>query len=62
MAEENGFKYHDILNEIKIISDGVCVTIKSALSRNSILLSGESDDINKAQELVNTIEKLIIKM
>ena len=62
MAEENGFKYHYILNEIKIISDGVCVTIKSALSRNSILLSGESDDINKAQELVNTIEKLIIKM
>lgn len=62
VVEENGFKYHDILNEIKIIGDEVSVTVKIALSRNSILLSGESEDITKAQKLVSTLEKLIINL
>ncbi|MBN1800426.1 MAG: hypothetical protein JW891_02915 [Candidatus Lokiarchaeota archaeon] len=57
---KNGYKYHDILNEVKIISeDGTSVSLKVALYRTALLLSGESDDTNKAKEMISHLEKLI---
>ncbi|MFX1395416.1 MAG: hypothetical protein ACFFAS_00060 [Promethearchaeota archaeon] len=57
---ENGYKYHDILNEVKVISDDKTnVTIKVALNRNILLLSGESEDMNKAKQMLSHLEKLI---
>ena len=63
MVEEKGFKFHDILNELKIISDdGVSVIIKAALHRNAILLSAECEDIEKAKKMISNLEIIIGKM
>ncbi|MFX1379984.1 MAG: hypothetical protein ACFFA4_12915 [Promethearchaeota archaeon] len=59
LAEENGYKYHDIINELKIIGDDAYIIIKVALYRNAILLSAESEDKDKAQEMISKMEKMI---
>ncbi len=56
---KEGYKYLDILNELKIIDDEVNVIIKAALNRNAVLLSAESSDNQKAKEMIETLEKLI---
>ena len=58
-AEERGFRYHDIINEIKIIDDEVYTNIKADLYRNSILLSSESEDKTVAKKMINEISKEI---
>ncbi len=62
VVEENGYRYHDIINELKIIEDDSYIIIKVALHRNSILLSAESEDKDKAQEMIKTMEKVISKL
>ncbi len=62
MVEENGYKYQDIINELKIISDDAYTVIKVALYRNAILLSTESEDKDKAQEMIGELEKIIAKL
>ncbi len=52
-------QYSDIINELKVIKDDVWCTIKASLKREAILLSAESDDINKARELLQEIENAI---
>ncbi|MBA7612208.1 Phosphoglucosamine mutase [subsurface metagenome] len=59
LADEKGYKYHDIINELKIIQDDVFTDIKVALYRNAILLSAESDEKEKAQEMILELEKII---
>jgi len=59
LADEKGYKYHDIINELKIIQDDIFTDIKVALYRNAILLSAESDEKEKAQEMILELEKII---
>ena len=59
MCEENGFKYRDIINELKIIDEDIDVTVKVALYRDAIILSAESDDNEKAKEKVEKLERII---
>ncbi|TFF99033.1 MAG: hypothetical protein EU541_05955 [Promethearchaeota archaeon] len=53
------YQYSDIINELKIIDDGVWCTIKASLKREAILLSAESDDIDKARDLLAEVETQI---
>ncbi|MFW9998673.1 MAG: hypothetical protein ACFE88_01025 [Candidatus Hermodarchaeota archaeon] len=62
MADEQGYKYHDIINELKIINDDTYTTIKVALYRNALLLSAESEDKEKAQEMIVELEEIISKL
>ena len=62
MADENGYEYHDIINELKIIKDDATVDIKVALHRDAILLSAESEDKIKASKMINKLEKEISKL
>ena len=62
MADENGYKYHDIINELKIINDDTYTTIKVALYRNALLLSAESQEKEKAQSMINELEQIITKL
>ncbi len=62
MADENGYKYHDIINELKIINDETYTTIKVALYRNALLLSAESQDKEKAQKMIIELEEIISKL
>ncbi len=59
LAEEKGYKYHDIINELKIIDGETYTVIKVALYRNAILLSAESDEKEKAQKMILELEKII---
>jgi len=59
IADEKEYKYHDIINELKIINDETYTVIKVALHRNAILLSAESDEKEKAQEMIIELEKII---
>lgn len=58
-AESHDFKYHDIINELKILSKDVSSTIKVALNRNSILISSESSDPKKSKEMMEELSLLI---
>jgi mannose-1-phosphate guanylyltransferase/phosphomannomutase len=62
MADEQGYKYHDIINELKIIKDDTYTTIKVALYRNALLLSAESKEKEKAQEMITELEEIITKL
>jgi phosphomannomutase len=62
MADKNGYVYHDIINELKIIKDDATIDVKVALHRNAILLSAEADDKNKAQKMIDKLEKEISKL
>ncbi|UCD02027.1 MAG: hypothetical protein JSV23_03110 [Promethearchaeota archaeon] len=62
MADENGYKYHDIINELKIINNDTYTIIKVALYRNAILLSAESEEKEKAQEMILELENIISKL
>jgi len=59
---EKGLKYHDILNEIKVIGDDVYTLVKVALYRDAILLTAESEDPEKAKNMVAEIERMILEM
>lgn len=60
IIEENGFKYHDIINELKIVDDekNVSTQIKISLYRNAILLSAEGD-IEAGKEMIKSLEEII---
>ncbi len=62
VADEKGYKYHDIINELKIINDDTYTIIKVALYRNAILLSAESEEKERAQEMILELEKIISKL
>jgi phosphomannomutase len=62
IIEESGYKYHDIINELKVVSDDGYALIKVALHRNAILLSAESKDKNKAQKMIDELEKILLKL
>ncbi|MFX0083418.1 MAG: hypothetical protein ACFE94_16855 [Candidatus Hodarchaeota archaeon] len=62
VAEETGYKYHDIINELKIIDNNCYALIKVALHRDAILLSAESEDKNTAQKMIDKLEKIISKL
>ena len=59
--EANGYKYHDIINELKIIDDDkkVSTNVKLSLYRNAVLLSAESEDVKAAKDMVKELEDLI---
>jgi phosphomannomutase len=59
IAEEQGYTFRDIINELKIIKDDVFTNIKVALHRDAIILSAESDDREKAQDMINEIEEIL---
>ncbi|MFW9989740.1 MAG: hypothetical protein ACFFC3_13890, partial [Candidatus Odinarchaeota archaeon] len=59
LADEKKYNYHDIINELKIIKEDTFTIIKVALYRNAILLSAESDEKEKAQEMISELEKVI---
>lgn len=61
-TEEHGFKYQDIINELKIIGDNVTVNIKVALNRNALLLSAESEDKKRSNALMEEISGIISKL
>ncbi|KKL73147.1 hypothetical protein LCGC14_2077800, partial [marine sediment metagenome] len=58
-AEENGYKFYDIINELKIVEDDVNIVIKASLHRNAILLSAESEDKSKAEDIILKWEKIL---
>lgn len=53
------YQYSDIINELKIVDDDVWCTIKASLKREAIRLSAESDDIDKARNMLAEIEGVI---
>lgn len=59
VIDEQGYSYHDIINELKVTNDEGFVLIKVALNRNAVLLSAEFDDKNKGQDMVKELEKII---
>jgi len=59
---QRNFKFYDIINELKIINNDVYIVIKSALSRDAILLSGESDDIKKAKNMISEFSQLVTEI
>ncbi|TFG06851.1 MAG: hypothetical protein EU539_06510 [Promethearchaeota archaeon] len=63
-VERNGYNYHDIINELKVINDEkkAWTSVKLSLYRNAVLLSGESEDINQAKKMVADLEKIINEM
>ncbi|TFG23542.1 MAG: hypothetical protein EU529_07090 [Promethearchaeota archaeon] len=64
VVEENGFKYHDIINELKIIDkeQKIFTQVKISLYRNAILLSAESDDVNAAKTMITELEEIITNL
>jgi phosphomannomutase len=58
-TEEQGFRYHDIINELKIIDEGVYTIIKVDLYRNAIMLSSESEDKTLAKKMLDEVTKTI---
>ncbi|MFX1324342.1 MAG: hypothetical protein ACFE8N_05260 [Promethearchaeota archaeon] len=62
LIEETGYRYHDIINELKVIGDDVYALIKVALHRDAIILSAESEDKRKAQNMIDELEKLILRL
>ncbi len=62
LAEENEYRYHDIINELKIFQDEAYTIIKVALYRDAILLSAESKDKSRAQEMILEFEKIISEL
>lgn len=62
VAEETGYRYHDIINELKIIDNNGYALIKVALHRDAILLSAESEDKNEAQKMIDKLENIISKL
>ena len=58
-AEMHKLRYHDIINELKILEEDANMTIKVALNRDSILLSSEAKDPKKSKEMIETISHLI---
>ena len=61
-AEKTGCKYHDIINELKIIEDEVYMIIKAALYRDAVLLSAESEEKSKAEDMILRWEKTITEL
>jgi phosphomannomutase len=62
IVEETDYRYHDIINELKIIDDDGYALIKVALHRNALLLSAEYQDKNKGQKMIDRLEKLLSKV
>ena len=62
VTEEAGYQYHDIINELKIINDYGYALIKVVLNRDKILISAEAEDKDKAQEMVDELEKLLSQL
>ena len=62
VTDKRGYKYHDIINELKIIDDDGYITVKVALHRNAILLSAESEEKESAQQMINEWEKIITEL
>ncbi len=62
LADQNGYRYHDIINELKIIENDSHIIIKVALYRNAILLSAESESKEKAQKMILDMEKMISEL
>ncbi len=61
-AESHNFKYHDIINELKIIGKDVNSSIKVALNRDSILISSESSDPKKSKKMMEELSLLITNL
>jgi len=61
-AEEHGYTYQDIINELKIIGDGVYTNIKVALNRDAILLSAESENVKNSKKMVEELSKIISEL
>jgi phosphomannomutase len=59
VVDDNKFRYHDIINEIRIIEEDVYIDIKVALNRDAVLLSSESQDKTKAKRMIDKISKII---
>ncbi|MHA2182977.1 MAG: hypothetical protein ACXAAH_16275, partial [Promethearchaeota archaeon] len=62
IAEEVGYQYHDIINELKVISDYGYALIKVALHRNAVNISAESDDLENAQKMIDELEKFLSQL
>jgi phosphomannomutase len=54
-------EYIDILNEVKIIKDGVNITIKISLSRDAVILSTEDDETKDTNEKLKEIEEILLE-
>lgn len=61
-ADSHNLRYHDIINELKILDDDVNITVKVSLNRNSIVLSSEAEDPKKSKEMIETVSKLISEL
>ncbi|MFX0057816.1 MAG: hypothetical protein ACFE8J_05900 [Candidatus Heimdallarchaeota archaeon] len=62
VIDENKLRYHDIINELRVIDEDVYVDIKVALNRDAILLSSESQDKMKAKKMIDKISKIITEL
>ena len=64
IVEKNGYKYYDIINELKIIDKEkkTSIAIKLSLYRNVVFLSAEAEDVKNAKEMLKTLEKIITNL
>jgi len=57
--QTNHLEYIDIINEVKLISEGMNVLVKLSLPRNAVVLSAESDEDKNAKEKLKKVEELL---
>lgn len=62
VIEDHKLRYHDIINELRVIDEDVYIDIKVALNRDAILLSSESQDKTKARKMIDKISKIISEL
>ena len=64
IVEKNGYKYYDIINELKIIDKEkkASIAIKLSLYRNVVFLSAEAEDVKNAKEMLKSLEKIITNL
>ena len=64
IVEEKGFKYHDIINELKVMDEKTKTStqIKLSLYRNAVHLSSESDNISAANDMLETLGNMILSL
>ena len=61
--EKHNLEYIDIINEVKVIKDGVNITVKLSLSRDAVILSAEYDEEKNVnvEEKIKELEEILFK-
>ncbi len=59
--EKHNLEYIDIINEVKIIKDGVNITVKLSLSRDAVIISAEYDEEKNIDKAIKELEEILFE-